>query len=171
MTFVAALMLAAASVPVMAAKPGWSDKFEESKKAAAENKKHVLLFFTGSDWCIWCKHYDKEVFSKKPFQDLAAAQLVLVEIDAPQSIVLPDELEKQNVNVKADFKVEGVPTIILLNPEGKEIKRWNGYNAKLVEEIQTAITGKKAGSGSWFGGAFSGKKDEAPKDSKPATQK
>jgi thiol-disulfide isomerase/thioredoxin len=65
------------------AKEGWLDDLEKAKtQAKAENKK-ILLDFTGSDWCGWCKKLDKEVFSQQAWKEYAAKHLVLVEVDFP----------------------------------------------------------------------------------------
>ena len=55
------LALFVASSSAMA-KTGWDDDFEKSLTNAKEEKKMVLLDFTGSDWCGWCIKLDKEVF-------------------------------------------------------------------------------------------------------------
>ena len=47
---------------------GWLDDYDAAlKKAAAENK-HVVIDFSGSDWCGWCKRLDKEVFATEEFR-------------------------------------------------------------------------------------------------------
>src|SRR5262245_5687193 len=68
LSFVAAMILTSFA---HAAKDGWLDDFEKAKaQAKAENKK-ILLDFTGSDWCGWCKKLDAEVFSQSEFRDYA----------------------------------------------------------------------------------------------------
>ena len=57
--------------------------FEAAKaKAKAENKL-LLVDFTGSDWCVWCKKLKAEVFDQDTFQTAAPEQFVLVELDFP----------------------------------------------------------------------------------------
>ena len=104
-----------------AAKEGWLDDFEKAKaQAKAENKK-ILLDFTGSDWCGWCIKLNKEVFSQQEFQDYAAKNLVLMEVDFPQTKALSAEVKKQNDKLQTKYKIEGYPTIIVLNSEGKKV--------------------------------------------------
>lgn len=100
---------------------GWDDDYEKALAKAKAEKKMVLLDFTGSDWCGWCMKLDKEVFSKKEFKDYAKENLVLVEVDFPQAKRLTKKVKEQNDKLQAEFKVQGYPTIIVLNPEGKKV--------------------------------------------------
>jgi len=120
-TIAAALALAATS-----AFAGWTQNYEKALEQATQEKKLVLLDFTGSDWCGWCIKLNKEVFSKPEFQEFAAKNLILVEIDFPQGKKLPAAVEKQNDALQSKFKVEGYPTIILVDGSGKEVAR-GGY--------------------------------------------
>ena len=44
------------------AAPGWETDFAAARKQAREQKKDLLIDFTGSDWCGWCKRLKEEVF-------------------------------------------------------------------------------------------------------------
>lgn len=126
----------------LAAKPGWSENFGAAKEKAATEKKHVLLDFTGSDWCSWCVKTDKEVFAKPDFKEFSGKNLLLVELDFPEGRQLPAEVKAQNESLRRQFKVEGFPTLILLDPAGKEVGRWVGFKPALLGEIRK-ITGAK----------------------------
>ncbi len=125
-----------------AAKPGWLDNFEAAKKQAAAEKKHVLLDFTGSDWCTWCVKIDKEIFAKSDFKAFSAKNLVLVELDFPAGREQSAALKAQNEALGRQFKVAGYPTLVLLDVSGKEVARWEGFKPSLLEEIRK-ITGSK----------------------------
>lgn len=77
--------------------------------------------FTGSDWCGWCIKLKKEVFDTKEFKEYADKNLVLVEIDFPRKKAQSEELKKANRALQAKYKIEGYPTIIVLNAEGKQV--------------------------------------------------
>src|SRR5882672_6835374 len=74
----------------------WLTDAKKAQEQAKAEKKLVLLDFTGSDWCGWCIRLNKEVFSKPEFQDYAAKNLVLVEVDFPRSKTQSAELKAQN---------------------------------------------------------------------------
>jgi len=91
-------------------------------KAKAENKL-VMLDFTGSDWCGWCIKLNKEIFSQPEFVEYAQNNIVAVELDFPRKKEQTAELKKANKELQKKYKIEGYPTIIVLNGEGKEIGR------------------------------------------------
>lgn len=110
------------------AKPGWGEDYEKALAQAKAEKKLVLLDFTGSDWCPWCIKLDKEVFATKEFQEYAKASLVLVEVDFPNSKPQEKKLKEQNDKLQSKFHIEGYPTVVVLNPDGKKIGQL-GYEA------------------------------------------
>ncbi len=113
-------VLAVTSSAALAA-AGWDDDYEKAVAKAKAEKKMVLLDFTGSDWCGWCIKLDKEVFSKPEFKEYAKANLVLVEVDFPQGKRQTKKLKEQNEKLQQEHGVQGYPTIIVLNSEGKKV--------------------------------------------------
>ena len=111
----------------------WQTDFAAAKtKAKAENK---LMFvdFTGSDWCGWCKKLVAEVFSKDAFKTEAPKKFVLVELDYPRDKKQSDELKKQNRELAAKYKIQGYPTILVMDAEGKVVAK-TGYRQGGPEE-------------------------------------
>ena len=108
---------------------GWSSDFAASKKEAAESKKDLLIDFTGSDWCGWCIKLNKEVFSQDPFKAGVKDKFVLVELDYPQDkSKLSAETIKQNEELSKAYSVQGFPTILLTDADGKPFAA-TGYEA------------------------------------------
>ena len=103
------------------AKPGWQTDFKKAQEEARSNKKLVLLDFTGSDWCGWCIRLDKEVFSKPEFKEYASKNLILVEIDFPRGRELSGSERAQNEELAKRFGIQGFPTIVVLDGEGKKV--------------------------------------------------
>jgi thioredoxin-related protein len=81
----------------------------------------VLVEFTGSDWCPPCIAMRKNVFSKKEFVDAASKKFILVELDFPKG---DKELSEKNQPLAEKYRIEGFPTVILLDSEGKEFTRF-----------------------------------------------
>ncbi|WP_193213454.1 thioredoxin family protein [Luteolibacter marinus] len=100
---------------------GWSTDLEKAFVQAKKEKKPVLVEFTGSDWCPPCIAMRKNVFSKKEFIDGASEKFILVELDFPKG---DKELKKKNDPYAEKYKIEGFPTVILFNPDGKEFDRF-----------------------------------------------
>lgn len=105
----------------------WLQDFAAAKaKAKAENK-HLLLDFTGSDWCIWCKRLDGEVFSTDAFKQAAPKDFILVKLDYPndESLVTA-EVKEQNARLQTEYAVEGYPTVLLTDADGRPFAK-TGY--------------------------------------------
>ena len=62
----------------------WHNNFEDAKQLARKEHKHILLNFSGSDWCGPCIRLHKEIFESEPFQKFAETNLVLVNADFPR---------------------------------------------------------------------------------------
>lgn len=117
-----------------AAEKGWTTDYPQALKKAETEKKHVLLDFTGSDWCPPCKALHKNVLTSKEFTAFAQKSLILVELDFPSKKKLPDELKAANRKLAEQYKIEGYPTIVMLNSAGKEIWRKVGYGGEKAED-------------------------------------
>jgi len=104
-----------------AAEVQWMTDLPKAQAKAKSEKKMVMLDFTGSDWCGWCIKLNKEVFSTPEFVEYAAKNLVPVEIDFPSKKQQTPELKKANKALQEKYKVQGYPTIIVLNSEGKQV--------------------------------------------------
>ncbi len=99
----------------------WLTDYDAAKSKAKSDNKLVLLDFTGSDWCVYCKQLGAEVFSKPQFQEYAAKNLVLVELDFPRRKEQSDAVKKQNMQLASEYEIQGFPTVIVLNAAGKKV--------------------------------------------------
>lgn len=104
-----------------AAKTGWLTSYEKARSEAQSHKKLLLMDFTGSDWCGWCIMLDREVFSKPEFKEYASKHLVLLELDFPRNKQMPPETKEQNRQLALQYQIQGFPTVVVLNGEGKVV--------------------------------------------------
>src|SRR4051812_41378282 len=111
----AALAVFVVGTSVSIAPAGWGDNYEKAIAQAKADKKLALLDFTGSDWCGWCIKLNKEVFSQPEFKEYAAKNLVLMEVDFPQTKKLAPDVKAQNDKLQSKFRIQGYPTIVVLN--------------------------------------------------------
>jgi len=112
---------------VNAAESKWLTDLPAAQAQAKSENKIVLMDFTGSDWCPWCIKFKKEVLDTDTFQDYAAKNVVQVELDYPNKKKQSAELKKANADLKEKYKIDGFPTLVVLDSEGKEIGRQVGY--------------------------------------------
>lgn len=99
----------------------WLTDVPKAQEQARKETKLVFLDFTGSDWCSWCIKLKKEVFDTKEFKEYADQNLVLVEVDFPQKKKQSEEMKKANSALQKKYGIQGYPTIIVLNAEGKKV--------------------------------------------------
>ena len=123
-----AVLVAVFAVSRADAKPGWLTDFKQAQEEAKAGKKLVLVDFTGSDWCGWCIKLDREVFSTPEFKEYASKNLVLMEADFPRGKDLPKEVKSQNERLAQDLGIQGFPTLVVFDSEGKKIAEF-GYEA------------------------------------------
>ena len=104
----------------------WTEDAKAAVKQATEDNKDLLINFTGSDWCGWCKKLAAEVFSQQAFTDEAPKHFVFLKLDFPRRRELSEETKKQNAEWKSRMPVRGFPTIVLADASGKPYAK-TGY--------------------------------------------
>ena len=122
LTLAAALVLSVSLHAADEAKgSGWTEKYDEAVAASKKSGLPILADFTGSDWCGWCIKLHKEVFDTQEFKDWAAKNVVLLELDFPQKKAQDAALKAKNKELSDKYKVEGFPTIVILDTTGKKL--------------------------------------------------
>jgi thiol-disulfide isomerase/thioredoxin len=109
---------------------GWHYDLDEAKQLARQEHKHILLNFSGSDWCGPCIMLRKQILDNADFLQMADTSLILVNADFPRS--KKDRLSPRQQtlnNAMADrYDTQGkFPLTLLLNADGKVLKTWDGY--------------------------------------------
>jgi thioredoxin-related protein len=100
----------------------WNTDYRSALARAETERRYVFLFFTGSDWCGWCKRLDEEILSTQEFRSHAAEKLILVKLDFPRHTEQSEELRKQNGALARRYRISGYPTVIILDPTGRAVK-------------------------------------------------
>ena len=109
------------------AESAWETDYKNAQDEAKTNHKLVLLNFTGSDWCGYCIMLDRAILSRPEFKEYANKNLVLVELDYPRRKPQSTQIRKQNQELAERYQIEGFPTLVVLNGEGKAVWRYEGY--------------------------------------------
>lgn len=122
--------------------PDWVSDVAAAKARAAKEGKDLLINFTGSDWCVWCKRLDGEVFSKATFlEGDQADKFVFLYLDFPRDPELLAEVVDPELNEKLreTYAVQGFPTIILADASGHPYAR-TGYQAGGPENYNSHLS-------------------------------
>jgi thiol:disulfide interchange protein DsbD len=118
-TFSAALILVAvyALVPSEKSTINWQH-YSDNIKLTEADKPVIIDFY--ADWCIPCKELDASTFSNPQVIKAAGAYLTL-KADMTKSLSPDVEMLRNR------FNILGVPTVLILNKKGDELKRITGY--------------------------------------------
>lgn len=120
----------------------WETDFEKAKQTALSENKFILLNFSGSDWCGPCIRLHKEIFETSVFEKYASENLVLLNADFPRlkKNQLSKEQQKKNDLLADTYNQEGsFPLTLLLNAEGKILKKWDGLPKGSPEEFTKQV--------------------------------
>ncbi|MEM7232597.1 MAG: thioredoxin fold domain-containing protein [Planctomycetota bacterium] len=111
----------------------WAKGFETAMKNAKTLGRPVLVDF-GAEWCGWCKKLDRETFGDAKVIRLIRDNFVAVKVDCDK--------EKE---IQQKYGVTGLPTIIFLAPDGKEIQRLTGFRdaEAFLEEARKPVASSK----------------------------
>ncbi|HRE84530.1 MAG TPA: thioredoxin family protein [Opitutaceae bacterium] len=99
----------------------WTESYEEAISVAKAQNRQVFMYFTGSDWCGWCKRLNAEVLSTAEFAKYAHERLVLLKVDFPRQFKQPAELVAQNLALARRYRIDGYPTVVVLSSEGRRL--------------------------------------------------
>ena len=138
-----------------AAEEGWLTDYNDALAQAKKENKNLMVLFTGSDWCIWCKRLQADVLTKDEFKDFAKENLILLALDFPRENKPSKEVQAERRALAEKYQIEGYPTLVLLTPEEKDFGRM-GYTKevsdflaeykKLAQAVKTTqkVTDKQA---------------------------
>jgi thioredoxin-related protein len=104
----------------------------EIARAKTENKL-LLLEFGSSDSCPPCIELEHKVFSKPEFSEFARSNLVFVRLDYPERSKLAPAVAATNTTLEAQFSINGFPTFIAVNYDGKEFWRSEGVTLRQTD--------------------------------------
>jgi protein disulfide-isomerase len=121
-----AVLFALSGASCARADEAWATDYKKAQQEAKASHKLLLLDFTGSDWCGFCVQFDRAILSQPLFKDYATKNLVLMEVDFPVRKAQSVDTRRQNMELRQRYQVEGFPTLIVLNGEGKTVWRYDG---------------------------------------------
>jgi uncharacterized protein YyaL (SSP411 family) len=135
---------------LMAGGPAWHYDLTEAEQIAKKDHRHILLNFSGSDWCGPCIRMRKEIFEDPTFVAMADSSLVLVNADFPRMKrnQLPARQQALNNGMADRFNPQGkFPLTVLMTADGRVLREWDGYPdmeaADFAAEVRRVMNGDR----------------------------
>lgn len=119
---------------------GWLTSYEAAMAAAREQGKPVLILFTGSDWCTYCKLLEEKVLHTETFRKWAGDRLILVMIDLPKEGISAEERATRS-RVCLKYGVRTFPSVVLAGADGAKITTQSGYMGQAADSWVAALDG------------------------------
>ncbi len=91
----------------------WARYSDAALQAAAAENRPVLIDFY-ADWCIPCKELEKFTFSQPEVVDISR-EFTMLKVDLTKSS------DPVNKALKNQYNIKGVPTLVFLMPDGREL--------------------------------------------------
>ncbi len=118
----------------------WHTDYDKAVAESEATGNPIFMLFTGSDWCKWCVKLEGEILSKDAFQKYAKKNLVLLMFDFPRNKPISKAQMTYNTKMKAKYRIQGYPTILLLK-DGKVINKI-GYEPMSPKEYVEFVKSK-----------------------------
>ncbi len=120
----------------------WLTDANEAIALSKETGKPIFAFFTGKEWCSWCKKLERQILSKEAFLTYAKENLVLLELDFPRG---RRDLPEAQIKLARQFRIQGYPTVILMDSETNLLGQTGYENVtpqQYVEKVKRMILSK-----------------------------
>lgn len=110
-------------------KANWYTDFDKALAISKQEKKNLLVYFTGSDWCAPCKKLKTDLFETNEFEELSK-EYVLVYVDIPRNKDLLTESQlAHNKALLPKLNKKGVfPLLVVVNSKEKALDDISGYS-------------------------------------------
>ncbi|MGH7145284.1 MAG: thioredoxin family protein [Planctomycetota bacterium] len=124
--------------------PVWLTDLDKAKQSAQTEHKLILMAFTGSDWCPFCKKLIANVLSTPEFKTWAGEHFVLLQVDFLHETPQSDAVKEAHRKLAETYQVEKLPTVVFLNADGQALGRleYEPVGAKQWIADATKVLGK-----------------------------
>ncbi len=102
----------------------WETNIDTALTKATNEDKHIILVFSGMDWCVPCVKMERNIWQKPEFQTYANENLIMLKADFPKKRKGEQNTSQieHNEKLKDLYNTKGLfPYIVLMNKEGESI--------------------------------------------------
>ena len=116
----------------------WETDMERAKACAEEEDKDILVYVTGSDWCLPCRLLHEHLFVNRDFLKNLNKRYILLLVDFPCTVEVSQERSTANVALAEHYNVRALPEILLLTKRGVLFGRM-GFEGIAPETYEAGI--------------------------------
>lgn len=111
----------------------WTTSWDEAAKRARAEKKAILIDCY-ADWCIWCRRLDATTYRDPKVVSFLTDRVVATKLNVDKP---------EGRRVASQYHVDGLPTILVLSPDGHELGRIPGYMpaGQFLDRVKQIIAG------------------------------
>lgn len=99
----------------------WYTNYDSAVKEAQSTSKPLVLFFTGSDWCIWCNKLESEALDTREFINRVGDKFIFVKLDYPRTGYKDAESNTINGQLLKKYSIQGYPTLVVINSKEQNL--------------------------------------------------
>jgi len=99
--------------------PHYKNQISQNLSTAGESNQLVILDFY-ADWCAACKELDENTWSNPEVIKALKGTAIMVKLDFTVT-------SKAGTEMQQKYGVKGLPTVIITDKNGKELKRFSGF--------------------------------------------
>ncbi len=104
----------------------WYD-FNSGFMAVKKSRKPAVIDFY-ADWCVWCKVMDKETFANPAVEKKLSRDYIVIRINTEKNETIQFDGKTFTAQEFAAYcGVEGLPTLVFMDKDGKLVTRIPGY--------------------------------------------
>jgi thiol:disulfide interchange protein len=85
----------------------------------ARAQRRLVMVDLYTDWCVWCKKLDSDVYTDPAVEKEVARGFVPLKLNP--------EKQKEGADLAAKHAVQGYPCILFLDSSGKLVSRLDGF--------------------------------------------
>jgi thioredoxin-related protein len=125
----------------------WVYDIPKALEQAKDEGRDLLIYFTGSDWCAFCKRLDQEILSRPAFVERFSKEFVFLFVDFPEREKALAKVvdEERSEELRIQHGVTGYPTLILCDPAGNPYGRTGLRGIGVEQYIAHIVELRKGG--------------------------
>lgn len=108
----------------------WESDMPSALERARSEGKPVLVNFY-ADWCVWCKRLESTTLRDAKVAAVLQSKVVPLSLD----------VDGEGKELSNEYRVDGLPTIVVLDAGGREIGRIPGYMPpdSFLEQVESFL--------------------------------